>query len=442
MDFFKFILFILIFFKPLYAEVIQSLQDKINQSPPGGVIYLEPGIYKGGIEINHPIEIRGQKGVIIDALGIGSVVSIKSNEVKLYNLEIRNSGKTLGNNDSGIKVESGQNLVLENIKISNTLFGIQLSSSSGALLNNIDIEGYHDLKAARRGDAIKAFSSHNLKLINSRIRKCRDVILLYSNFSEFKNNLIEKGRYGIHFMYSQKSLVQDNHIMDNSVGIYVMYSHDVKITGNKILRNRGPSGFGIGLKEADRFLISNNNFVGNREGIHIDNSPISRPKELSDYPKTLGNRFSQNDIGIYFVGHGEKLIFEQNDFLENWLQVSSEAGRKASGSWAKNYWSDYTGVDLNNDGAGEFPYRLRGLFNNLTERYEGFKIFDFGPTMLALNFSEKLIPWFRDDSKLEDKSPAVAPYSKPPPTEISYGYLLIFLLFSLLVILLIRIGNL
>lgn len=442
MNFLKIIFYILFSLKALHAEVMPSLQDKINQAETGGVINLEPGVYSGGLEINHPIEIRGQKGVIIDGQGIGSVISIKSENVKLYDLEIRNSGTTTGKNESGIKVDGGNNLVLENIKITNALFGISLSSSSNAVIKNIDITGYPHILPARRGDSIKAFSSHNLKVSNCRVKNGRDIILLYSNFSEFKDNIIEHGRYGIHFMYSRNAVVEGNEIKDNSVGIYIMYSHDVKIINNKIFRNRGPSGFGVGIKEADRFDLEGNNFVANREGVHIDNSPISKPKDLAEFPKTIKNRFSQNDIGVYFVGHGENLVFEQNDFSENWLQVSSEAGRKASGNWSNNYWSDYTGVDINKDGVGEFPYRLRGLFNGLTERYEGFKIFDFGPAILALNFSEKLIPWFVDDSKLDDPKPAIAPFNPPPPTKFSYGYFLIFLIFSLLTFFLLRIGKL
>ena len=99
-------------------------------------------------------------------------------------------------------------------------------------------------------------------------------------------------------------------------------------------------------------------------------------------------------------------------------------------------------MDINKDGVGEFPYRLRGLFNGLTERYEGFKIFDFGPAILALNFSEKLIPWFVDDSKLDDPKPAITPFNPTPPTKFSYGYFLIFLIFSLLTFFLLRIGKL
>ncbi len=424
------------------AQASLSLQEQINQSEIGAVLNLEPGIYKGNFEIKKPLEIRGQNGVIFDAQGKGTAIKIASEGVKLFDLEIRNSGTVLGENDSGIFGENCPGLLLENIKVTNSLFGIQLFSCSDAVLKNIQITGLESFTSSRRGDSIKVWSSHNLVLTHSRVKSGRDVILLYSDFSKIQDNLFEDGRYGIHFMYSKNGLVENNKILDNSVGIYVMYSHDVKITNNQVLRNRGPSGFGVALKESDRFIISNNNLVGNREAIHIDNSPISKPKDKSEFPKTFKNRISQNDIGILFVGHGEGLIFEQNDFSENWLQVSSDAGRKASGTWTNNYWSDYTGVDLNKDGFGEFPYRLRGLFNKLTERHEGFKIFDFGPTILALNFSEKLIPWFKDDAKLEDATPAIAPFFPPPPHKISYGYLMIFLVFSLLVFFLFRIGKL
>ena len=60
------------------------LQDAIDKAPVGSILNLPAGVYKGSIVITKPLTIIGkEKGVVIDAGGSGTVISIKSSYVTL-----------------------------------------------------------------------------------------------------------------------------------------------------------------------------------------------------------------------------------------------------------------------------------------------------------------------------------------------------------------------
>ena len=61
-------------------------------------------------------------------------------------------------------------------------------------------------------------------------------------------------------MYANDVTLEDNVLSDNSVGIYLMYGRKFTLRGNKLLRNRGPSGYGLGLKEVDVYTVERNVF--------------------------------------------------------------------------------------------------------------------------------------------------------------------------------------
>ena len=49
-----------------------------------------------------------------------------------------------------------------------------------------------------------------------------------------------------------------------SVGAFLMYSRNLHLERNVFLANRGPSGYGIGLKDMDGVEAHDNRFLGNR----------------------------------------------------------------------------------------------------------------------------------------------------------------------------------
>ena len=59
---------------PAWAQ--QSLQTWIDLTPPGGVLRLPPGTYRGPALIEKPLTLEGNGKVVIDGSGRGTVITI------------------------------------------------------------------------------------------------------------------------------------------------------------------------------------------------------------------------------------------------------------------------------------------------------------------------------------------------------------------------------
>ena len=69
-----------------------------------------------------------------------------------------------------------------------------------------------------------------------------------------------------------------------------------------------------------------------------------------------------------------------------------------------NYWSSYTGYDLNKDGIGDIPFRPVKLFSYIVNRTPETILLLRSLFIEILNFSEKVSPVFTPDD-LQDKKP-------------------------------------
>src|SRR4029078_10924995 len=109
---------------------------------------------------------------------------------------------------------------------------------------------------------------------------------------------------------------------DNSVGIFLMYGSGLSLHGNIIGHNRGPSGFGLGLKDVDGVDAHDNLFIDNRVGLHVDNAP-SRYDITHTYRR---NTFAYNDVALGFMPSTHDNRFTENAFIDNIQQTAVFGG--------------------------------------------------------------------------------------------------------------------
>jgi nitrous oxidase accessory protein len=95
-------------------------------------------------------------------------------------------------------------------------------------------------------------------------------------------------------MYCDDAIIEGNRLTYNSVGAYLMYGRRMTLRDNLIAFNRGPSGYGIGLKDMDDSVVTGNRFLDNRVGAFVDGSP----RELNSTGIFRGNLFAYNDIAM------------------------------------------------------------------------------------------------------------------------------------------------
>jgi len=386
-----------------------SLLEAIQQAEEGDTIEVFGGVHAGPLVVDKTLELIGHDWPVIDGNGVGTVLKLTAPDTIVRGFRIINSGDSLDEENSGISGEA-TGLKIEGNRLENTLFGIYLRDASGSTLKRNHIQS-KKLDVPRRGDPIRVWYSHEAEIISNEVEKGRDVVLWYSENLTVSGNTVRDGRYGLHFMYCDDALIKGNLLINNSVGAFLMYSRRLRLENNTIAFNHGPSGYGVGLKDMDDALISQNLFFGNRIGAHLDNSP----REVDSIGQFEGNVFAFNDIGVNLMPSVRNNQFTRNSFIDNQEQVgiSGNGAQAKANSWdmegTGNYWSDYAGFDVHDDGIGDIPYLSEKLYENLIGRHPGMRLFIYSPASDAINFAAEAVPLVKPDTKLIDEKPMMEP---------------------------------
>jgi nitrous oxidase accessory protein len=390
-----------------------SLQDALASAVDGDVITVIGGVHPGQFVIEKSVTIAGEGWPVIDGLGLGSVISVHAPNVTIRGLHIRNSGLQLFREDAAIEVIEAPGAVIEGNRIDESLFGIYIKHSANSSVLSNDITGKH-LDLPKRGDAIRVWASHDTRIEDNIVSKSRDVVLWYSERLVVTGNEITEGRYGLHFMYDDDAMVENNRLVGNAVGAYLMYSRRLDLRGNVIGANRGPSGYGIGLKDMDDAVIVGNLFADNRIGAYVDNSP----RERDSYVTFTDNVFTLNDFGLRLMSSVKRNIYSGNTLMDNQEQVdASGGGSLMENQWSVdgtgNYWSDYAGYDSDGDGRGDVPYEPQKLFEKLVDQHPSLRLLTYSPASQAVDFAAEVIPFVRPQPKLIDDAPLMSPGHLP-----------------------------
>ena len=195
-------------------------------------------------------------------------------------------------------------------------------------------------------------------------------------------------------MFSNDDLYQDNTFENNGAGVAVMFSKKIKMYNNTFKKNWGSASFGMLLKEINDSEIIGNTFEENTVGISIEGS------NRIDYKQ---NDFVNNGWALKVRGACYGNVFAANNFLYNSFDVSYNS-KLNDNSFSGNYWSNYTGYDLDKNGIGDVPYRPVKLFSYIVNRTPETIVLLRSLFMDIIDFSEKVSPVFTPDN-LRDNSP-------------------------------------
>ncbi|MBK7405837.1 MAG: nitrous oxide reductase family maturation protein NosD [Phycisphaerales bacterium] len=385
-----------------------DLPAVIAAAAPGAEVRVPADVYAGPVTIDKPLQLVGEPGATIDGGGLGDVLRITADDVTVRGLLLRNTGISLDKENAGITC-TGARVHITECVFEDVLFGIYLKEAPDSVISGNHISS-KDLAVQRRGDGIRLWQSPGAIVEDNEVIRCRDVVMWFSDAVQLRRNRITLGRYGLHFMYSDGNVLEDNHLEHNSVGAFLMYSHNLTLRRNVFAHNRGPSGYGIGLKDMDGLVAEDNLFVGNRIGLHLDNSP-SEEDIVHHYRH---NVFAYNDVGIAFMPSVTRNEFTENTMLDNIEQVAVLGqgmfeGNRFTVDGVGNYWSDYRGFDLDGDGVGDIEYKAEGLFENLMDREPKLRMFLFSPAEHAVEMAARAFPLVTPRPKLIDTAPLMTP---------------------------------
>lgn len=376
------------------GETYQTVSDALKVAADGDTIRVTGGVHKGNFVVNHSVRLIGEQHPVLDGENQGTVIRLNKPNCELRGFIIRNSGDVFTSEDSGVHIEAPDCRVTDN-RLENVLFGMHVSRAKNSVVaRNVILS--KALPVARRGDQIRVWYSDGVTVEENKIEGGRDLVLWYSKDLTVRKNTVNNGRYGLHFMYCNNGVVEDNTLTNNSVGVYLMYSRGLKLQRNRLINNRGPSGYGIGLKDMENVAVRQNLVMNNRAAMFVDNADGLYEKNL----------FAFNDLGIYLFLSVKPNLFRTNQFVENTEQVvMGGKGDVKSAVWEGNYWSDYAGYDANQDGIGDVPYKPVKLFETMTDKHAGLRVFIYSPSVQALDFAAKTFPLFSPQPKLTDYTP-------------------------------------
>ena len=376
----------------------------------GDVVRVAAGTYRGPVVVRRSVRLVGEGLPILDGGGRGTVVVLAGPGATLEGFRIRGSGDSLEHEDAGVLVTGAGARVVGN-ELTDVLFGVSVQEAPRTVVAGNRVAG-KPLDIARRGDGIRLWQSADARVEGNRLRDVRDVVLWYSHRLVVRGNEVRDSRYGLHFMFCDDADITHNVLRDNSVGAFLMYSRRLRFLDNAVAGNRGPSGYGLGLKDMDDFEVRGNRFVANRVAVFVDGAPAGGAV-------LAGNLLGAGEVGVRLLPNVRGLAVRDNAFLENAEQAEiAGGGGDAEGNvWRSNYWSDYVGYDAGSDGVGDVPYRSERLFEDLAARRPELRLFAFSPAVRAIDFAARAFPIVRPQPKLTDHAPrlvAPLPTGAPP----------------------------
>lgn len=166
----------------------------------------------------------------------------------------------------------------------------------------------------------------------------------------------------VNLQASSRNIIQDNKIISNKGhGIQLYHSHGNTIADNIIANNRKN---GITLTFYSLYnTIKNNDISDNRRcGIFID--------EISRINSFFGNEITENKFGVKCLGSSCDNFFHHNNFVDNTMNVYDSSSNWWDDGDEGNYWDDYIGIDIDEDGIGDIPYDIISGGSN----YDGYPL--------------------------------------------------------------------
>jgi parallel beta-helix repeat protein len=172
------------------------------------------------------------------------------------------------------------------------------------------------------------------------------ILIDHSTGNVIINNKVIYNYEGISLLYSSSNVVCGNTISSNYDGIYLYSSSNNVFSGNTI--------FSSNYDGIDLYYSSNNVVSGN---VILHNGFAGMSLYYSSSNVVCGNTILSNYPGIDLALLSSYNIIYHNNF-NNTDQVWSESTNVWNYDDEGNYWSDYTGQDLNKDGIGDTSYDI------------------------------------------------------------------------------------
>lgn len=378
----------------------QSVADAVQRARPGDTVQVAAGNYREHIVIDKPLSLVGSGRPVISGARSGDVIRVRSADVRISGLVLRDSGTDLDAQNAGIYVMPGSHRVrISNCELTANLFGIWLEQADDAVVERNVVRGRSDLLSPLRGNGIQVYNTDRTQVIGNTVSEARDGIYVdYSRHATFRDNRIHHVRYGTHYMNTNGSTWENNTVYQNKGGLALMEVRELVVRHNVAWGNED---HGIMLRTIQDSVIENNVVAGNGRGFFIYDA---------EFNTVRGNLVIGNHTGVHLSAGSSNNTVDGNDFIDNAEQVKFVASRDVE--WGRNkgnYWSNYSGWDQNGDGVGDVLYQANDVVDRLQWQYPLMKLLLASPAAQTLRFAARQFPLLRAPSVV-DKHARMKPW--------------------------------
>ncbi|MDS0223532.1 right-handed parallel beta-helix repeat-containing protein [Haloarcula sp. S1AR25-5A] len=341
--------------RPVSVEVgtdAPTVQAAVDAAPPNTTVVVPAGTYDEQVTIDKPLTLSGPRATL-DGGGNSTVVTVTADRVGVTGFEIVGVGNATvsdptkaddsawdatvttayGNSDAAVTGRNASGLYVANLTVETPASGVVLRRASGAVVENVTVNGTADWQDGFMG----VIGMHGSIVVqDSAFNGGRDGVYLHrADGTAVRNNTFRDNRFGVHLMYTSRSLVADNVARGQEYAGVVVMTNPVAntIVGNDVRH----AGSGVMLAGSQSYIAHN---------VVVDTTQaMSTNADRSLYEH---NVIYGNDIGVRASTVVPSNIVTANDFIANDRHAVSGPGplRVYTHDGRGNYWSgayDLTG---------------------------------------------------------------------------------------------------
>lgn len=395
---------------PMWARTLQvgsgkpfrEIASALRASERGDTVLVYAGKYvQPTLVIQKPIYFKGVGAPVLEAPPGQEILVVDADGVTVEGCTFQHVQGSSLKDLAALRVKRRGYFRILNNRLTDTFFGIYLEYAHDGEVSGNTIRGIAKDELSS-GNGIHGWYGQYVCIENNHIEGHRDGIYLeFMHFCSVEGNESRGNvRYGLHFMFSNDDSYYGNTFYENGAGVAVMFGKRIAMGDNLFEHNWGRASYGLLLKEIYDAHITGNTFLSNTIGIHIEGAS----RILYE-----GNHFSSNGWAVKIAGGCLDNDFTHNNFQGNAMDFVLN-GRVNSNTFNENYWSEYTGYDLDRDQHGDVPHRPVKLFSYIVTRTPESIVLLRSLFIDLLNFSEKVSPAFTPEGIL-DEHPLMQPVS-------------------------------